>query len=478
MGALTRFLTRFFVPLLLALASIAIAIYMLRPGAPVKRDIRETMPVLHHTLSNGLTVVVMPNPRSPAVTHLLIVKAGAADDPQGKTGLAHYLEHLMFTGTPTHPEGAYDQAVARHGGVQNAYTTRDFTAYFATIAPPYLEEIMQLEADRLQQLAFDPQKAAREQKVITEERYQRVDSSAAAQLSEQLSALTFFNHPYRQPTIGWLPDMEGLNVADARAFYLQHYLAGNMVLVVAGDVKPTDVFALAQQYYGGLPGTQPAARNWPREPEITLAREATLRDVKAHEPLLLRRYVMPSITQAPQDKTIALALLAQWLGGGQTSLLYQRLVRQQRIALDVEAEYDGFAIGPALFSIALTPAPGKTPQECEAALDAALADAGVHLIDEAALTRARTLLQAEMLFAQDGVANLAHLIGHLYALGLDEQYFYHWAEAVAAVTPAQLQQATALLDPHRAVTGILLPAPPKTPAPAAAAGSTEAAHGP
>ena len=218
-------LKRYFIPLILLLALVALVVYFRGNYHPVKRDARITVPVERFTLANGLTVVVMPNDRLPVVTHMLIVKAGSADDPYGKSGLAHYLEHLMFTGTKNYPEGVYDRSIARVGGAQNAFTTRDFTVFYATVAKEHLPMVMTMEADRLVNLSFEPARAARELKVITEERNMRVDNSPVAQWEEQLDALTFLNHPYHQPVIGWLEDMQSFTPEDAKEFFAAHYRA-------------------------------------------------------------------------------------------------------------------------------------------------------------------------------------------------------------------------------------------------------------
>jgi len=415
------------------------------------------IPVEHFQLKNGLQVVVMPNDRVPAVTHLLVIKAGAGDDPQGKSGLAHYLEHLLFTGTKNFPEGFYDRSIARVGGTQNAYTTRDYTLYFATVDKDYLPRVMEMEADRLRNLVFDAPRAARELKVITEERHMRVDNSAESQLSERLNALTFFNHPYRQPTIGWAEDMATFTAADAKAFFSRYYRASNMVLVVAGDVSVADVKRHAQHYYGGLASGATPPRVWPKEPPMLLARHAQMRDAKVHEPRLMRQAMAPSVGAGEQANTIPLELLAHYLGGGSTSLLYEKLVREQKLATAVDVDYSALSIGPALFRISAVPAAGVSLEQLEAGLDRALADFTAGAVDVAALDRAKTLLKAEVIFAQDGLEPLAHLMSQLYAIGLDEQYFYNWTAAVDAVRAEDITAAAGVLNPQASVTGYLLP---------------------
>jgi zinc protease len=463
----------FFIPLLLALILVAGGIYWFYGRSPTVRDVRAAVPVEHFTLANGLTVVVMPNGRIPAVTHLLLVKAGCADDAYGKSGMAHYLEHLMFTGTEQFPEGVYDRSIARVGGTQNAYTTRDYTLYFATVAKEHLPMVMAMEADRLQHLDFDATHAARELKVIREERNMRVDNNAAAQLNEQLDALTFLNHPYHHSTIGWAEDMATFTAADAKQFFTEHYRASNMVLVVAGDVKTRDVRRYAQHYYGGLSGGATAPRNWPHEPVLHLERHAQMRDVKAHEARLVRQYVAPSVHEGDRRHTMPLEILAHYMGGGATSVLYQKLVREQKLATAIEADYSALSMGPALLKITAIPANDVTLAQLEQALDRELSAIASSAPDAAGVDRAKTLLKAEVIFAQDGISPLAHFISQLYAIGLDEQYFYDWTAAVDRVSATELQAAaSAVLSPTNRVTGYLMPATAPPPA------STEAPHAP
>lgn len=454
-------LRKYFSPVLLLLIGAAAVVYWQYGPAPRIRDVRSAVPVEHFRLSNGLEVVVMPNARIPAVTHMLVVKAGGADDPYGKSGVAHYNEHLMFSGTKNYPEGVYSQSINRVGGTHNAYTTKDYTLYYATVATPHLRMVMAMESDRLQQSAFTAEHAARELKVVSEERNMRVENNAAAQLAEQLTALTFINHPYRQPTIGWQEDIATYTAADAQDFFNRYYRASNMVLVVAGDVTARDVRRYAQRYYGGLPAGAAPVRQWPQEPPIRLVRHAEMEDAKVREPQLLRQYVAPSAIYGTTTDAMPLMVFAQYLGGGTTGVLYETLVRNQKIATSVSAQYDALARGPALFRIVATPAPGVTLEALEGALDQAIAAAITATPDAAAIIRSKTLLKAEAIFAQDGLMPLAQVMGELYALGLNERYFYEWADAIEQVSAAQMQSAAQkLLAPSRRVTGFLRPPAP------------------
>jgi zinc protease len=451
-------LRRYFIPLILGLAILATVIYFYGGRTIKSRDVRTLVPVERFHLSNGLTVVVMPNNRIPIVTHLLVVKAGSGDDPYGKSGLAHYLEHLMFTGTKNFPEGVYDRAIARVGGAQNAFTTRDYTLYYATVGKEHLASVMTMEADRLANLEINEAHAARELKIITEERNTRIDNSPTAQWSEQMDALTFLNHPYHQPVIGWAEDMATFTAADAARFFERHYRASNMILIVAGDVTTRDVRRMAQRYYGGLVGGDVAARAWPKEPPLRMVRRGEMHDARVNEPRLLRQYIAPSVKQGDTSSALALSVFAQYLGGGDTSVLYNTLVREQKLASNVSVSYDPMSIGPGVFRISAIPAQGVTMADLEAALDRSLAHVLEGPLDMAAIARAKTLLTAEITFAQDGLEPLANVMADLYAIGLDEQFFYSWADNVAAVTDSTaLAAARAVITRNGAVTGTLLP---------------------
>lgn len=461
-------LKRNFIPLLVGLLFVVVLIYYIGGGGVQRpRDVKAAVPVERFTLRNGLTVVVMPNHKIPIVSHMILVKAGAADDPYGKTGLAHYLEHLMFTGTKNFAEGEYDQAVERVGGEQNAYTNNDCTVFYATVPKDQLDMVMSMDADRLANLEFTPEKVKRELGVITEERTLRVDNQPTSQWIEQLNAITFLNHPYGHPTIGWAEDIAGLTGADAKEFFDRYYRPGNMVLVVAGDVSPRDVRRMAQRYYGGLAGGEVELRNWPKEPPIRMSRQGEMHDPRVHEPRVVVQFVAPSVNEGVTAQALPLSLFAQYLGGGDTSALYTVLVRERKLAVSVSAEYDPYARGPGLFRIFALPAPGVKPEALREAMMQELAHILSSAPDHAGLERARTLTSADIIFSQDGIQPLAQLMVSLYGIGLDEQYFYGWMDAINKVSDVEaLDAAKANLLPAHAVTGYLLPSE-KTPEPVA-----------
>lgn len=458
-------LRHFFIPVLLVLVTIAAALYWLFHNGNAPRDVRDAVPVERFTLRNGLQVVVMPSDRLPAVTHILFVRAGGGDDPYGKTGLAHYLEHLMFSGTKEYPEGVYDRAINKVGGEQNAYTQRDFTAYYATVPKDFLKQVMAMEADRLAHIEINDFHAARELKVITEERNMRVENKAPDLLAEQIDAMTFLNHPYGHPLIGWAEDMKTFTAADARSFFKKYYRASNMVLVIAGDVQLGEVKRMVQHYYGNLPAGGAPVRAWPAEPPMRMSRRGEMHDAKARQPRLLRQYVAPSVNVGDAAQAMPLSLFTQYLGGGTTSRLYQTLVVEQKLASNVVIYYDPLDVGPSMVRLWVVPAPGVALPQLEAALDAAIEASLGELPAEEEVARAKTQLKAEVIYAQDGLGQLAHLMGQLVMIGKDENYFYNWTGEVDGVTAtAMLEAAQKTFDPARKVTGYLLPE--QDPAPA------------
>lgn len=410
------------------------------------------------TLSNGLKVHLLPNARVPAISHMLWLRVGAADDPQGKSGLAHFHEHLMFKGTPSAPESSYSQRIEAVGGEFNAFTGSDFTGFYVNVAREHLEAVMQLESDRMQHLAPTNQDYLSEREVIIEERYSRTDSNPDALWNEQMQAALFLHHPYRIPVIGWKHEMQQLTQADAQAFYAKHYHAGNMVLIVAGDISRAELEPLAQRYYGSLPARTPNARAWTQEPPALAPRQVHMRHAEVSSPRWQRRYLVPSHgSGATAQQVMSLSLLSQHLGGGKLSLLYQQLVEQQALAVAVSASYSGLSQGPAQFVIEAQPSSGVPLASLEAAIDGIMASLGAQPIAADDLQRIKSLYRASATYARDGLSGLAQYAGYLVMLDLPLEYLTQWEQQVEAITPLDMQQAAALLNTNASVTGSLLP---------------------
>ncbi|SEH36155.1 M16 family metallopeptidase [Magnetospirillum fulvum] len=420
------------------------------------------------TLSNGMTVVVVPNHRVPIVSHMVWYKVGAADEVAGKSGLAHMLEHLMFKGTPSVPPGDFSKIVSRNGGRDNAFTSSDYTGYFQNVAADRLELVMRMEADRMANLTLDEENFRTERAVVLEERRSRVGNNPAARLAEQMEATLFLNSPYHRPVIGWQSEIAGLTRDDALAFYRRWYAPNNAVLIVAGDVDADIVRPLAEKYYGTLPRAEIAPRLRTEEPAPEAARRVTVTDPRVSQPSWSRLYLAPSQRAGESRLAQPLEVLAEIIGGGATSTLYRSLVVEQGLAAHADAAYDPVAVGLTSFRIGVVPRPGISPERLEAAVDAQIARIAKGEIAAEEVERAKTRLRASVVYARDSLHTGARVLGEALAVGLTVEDVESWPDRVGAVTPAQVAEAAAqVLDARASVTGLLLPEPGAAPQPAA-----------
>lgn len=413
-----------------------------------------------YTLANGLQVVVVPNHRAPIVTQMLFYKVGAADDPVGKSGAAHFLEHLMFRGTSDVAPGQFSLEVAKVGGDENAYTTNDYTVYHQTVAVEQLPLVMRLESDRMANLAITDAVVGPERDVILEERRERIDNDPGSQLAEQLRAALYLNHPYRRPTIGWAHEMKGLTAEDERGVYQRWYAPNNAVLVVTGDVDPAAVKALAERFYGPIPARPIPPRQRLAEPPPVAPRQVTLASARVQQPGWSLQYQAPSYRTATGDQAYALELLSQILGGGTTSRLYRRLVVEDKVASAAGTGYDPDALDSATFYFFASPPAGG---DAEAVGRAVTAEIGRLLRDgvtEDELARAKAMLQAAAIKARDSLEEPARIVGTTLATGGTIADLESWPERIGAVTKAEIDAAArAVFRPEGAVTGLLLPKP-------------------
>nr|WP_103257211.1 pitrilysin family protein [Tabrizicola aquatica] len=434
-------------------------------------------PVTTFTLDNGLEVVVIEDHRAPVVVQMIWYRVGAADEPAGHSGIAHFLEHLMFKGTDKVAPNAFSGIVEAQGGDDNAFTSWDYTAYFQRIAADRLDLVMEMEADRMRNLRLTEEDVLTERQVILEERAQRTDSSPGALLSEQMRAAQFQNHPYAIPIIGWRHEMEQLSREDALEYYQRFYAPNNATLVIAGDVEPEAVRALAEQHYGPLePSEGIVPRERPQEPPQLAERRLSLADERVSEPYVLRTYLAPERDPGNQKDAAALTVLAELLGGnGQTSVLARALQFDTQTAVYASAFYDGTSIDDATFGLIVVPAPGVTLEAAEAAMDQVVADFLETGPDPAALERIRMQVRASDIYARDNVNALARRYGEALSVGLTVADVESWDEALSAVTEADvIAAAQKVFDRRNAVTGWLTrPEPAAEPAAAEAAGETE-----
>lgn len=419
-----------------------------------------TLPVDTARLANGLEIVVIPDRRAPVVTHMVWYKNGSADDPAGKSGIAHFLEHLMFKGTARWPAGEFSKIVAGFGGQENAFTSYDFTAYFQRVPKAHLKDMMGYEADRMRGLSFDEDVVAPERDVVLEERRMRVDADPGAQLTEEFMGALFLHHPYGLPVIGWEHEIESLDRDDAFAYYRRFYTPANAVLVVAGDTDIATVTKLAEDSYGAV-GALPHVpqRQRPREPGMRASRRVSLADARVQQPSFRRGWVVPSYRSATGEEAFALDLAAAILGDGPTSRLYRSAVMEAGLAAHVQVYYWGSLMDAGLMQIAASPRPGTSLEALEAALDAALLRFLETGPTEAELMRARTRLVADTIYARDSQSGLAQMFGASLSVGETVADVLAWPAKLEAVSGAAvLEAARHYLQPARAVTALLTPA--------------------
>ncbi len=408
-------------------------------------------------LANGMQVVVIPDTRTPVVTHMVWYKNGSADDPEGKSGIAHFLEHLMFKGTALHPKGEFSNLISELGGQENAFTSYDYTAYYQKVAKEHLETMMAFESDRMANLVLADEDVIPERDVVLEERRMRTDSDPGAQLSESVAATLFVNHPYGLPIIGWQHEIETLNRDDALAYYRRFYTPENAILVVAGDVSPEIVKPLAEKTYGKISALGDAPRRSRKaEPPIPAARRVELSDRKVEQPSFQRYWLAPSHLTSKDSECFALEILAQIIGGGHASKLFKALVQEQELATNAGAWYMGDAVDRTRFAIYATPREGvdlKTIERATEKLIAALPET----LTERELIRAKTGMIAEAVYDQDSQATLARIYGSALAIGGTIADVQAWPDRIDAVTLEQvIAVAGKYLQPRIAVTGYLL----------------------
>lgn len=414
--------------------------------------------VTDYTLDNGMDVVVIEDHRAPVVVHMVWYRAGAADEDPGVSGIAHFLEHLLFKATDDMESGELSRVVAENGGSDNAFTSQDYTAYFQRVAADRLDLMMTMEADRMRDLQLSEDDIATERDVILEERAMRTDNSPGALLNEQMQAALYQNHPYGIPVIGWRHEMEQLGLDEAMAYYRKYYAPNNAILVVAGDVEPEEVLAMAEEHYGPLEpteGLEPRAR--PLEPVPLAERRITYEDPRVSQPYVVRSYLAPERNPGEQEEAAALVYLAEILGGNSaTSVFGQALEFEQNIAVSTFAGYSALNLDISSIRIGVVPAQGVSLAEAEAAMDATLAEFMENGIDPAQFERIKTRIRAGDIYAQDSMRGLANRYGAALTSGLTIEDVKAWPKVLQSVTPDDVMAAAEkVLQRSHAVTGWL-----------------------
>jgi zinc protease len=421
----------------------------------------EKLPITDFTLDNGLRVVLVEQHRAPAVAHMMLFHAGAADEPRGSSGVAHYLEHMLFKGTKELAEGDYSEKIEALGGKHNAFTSSDMTGYYVLVGKDNLAAVMEIEAERLINWDPEPSTWERERDVILEERRQRVENNPGALLSEAMQAALFRNHPYRLPIIGWMHEMKQLDEETAREFFNWFYQPENAVLMLVGDLSPEEAGTLARNYYADWENSgEVRDRTWLAEPPQRTEQELTLRHPQVKQRLWRIYYQAPSLVHGNTDQAIPLILLSELLGSDRTGLLYKELVKNQKLATALSVGYSGFALGPEIFSVSATPSETTSLEALQTAYEQTLqrimAEDGP--LEEKALNRVKNLVKADTIFSRDGLEGLTFTAAQLTMLGLDPSLLDDLPEAIDEVTLQEVRQAGRdVLLQQPSVRGILLP---------------------
>jgi zinc protease len=410
------------------------------------------------TLDNGMEVVVVEDHRAPAVQHMVWYRAGSADEPKGASGVAHFLEHLLFKATDKMEAGEFSATVAANGGRDNAFTSYDYTAYFQRVAADRLELMMRMEADRMKNIRLTPENIRTERDVILEERNQRTENNPNALFGEQLNAAQFLNHRYGTPIIGWRHEMEELDLEDALSFYETYYSPNNAILVVSGDVEPEEVKRLAEQYYGVIPANPDLPeRIRTEEPPQIAERRLIYRDPRVAQPYVSRSYLAPERDPGEQAKAAALTILAEILGGGTTSFLAEKLQFDSQLATYTGAFYRGTSLDDTTFDLVVVPAAGVTLEQAEDAMDQALATFMEEGIDPEQLERIKYQLRASQIYARDDADAVGNRYGRALSIGLTVEDVQNWPKVLDAVTGEQIMQAAReVFDRRQSVTGWLM----------------------
>jgi zinc protease len=433
---------------------------VLSTGAPVHA---QGMSIADFKLANGLQVIVIPDHRTPVVTHLITYRVGSADEPPGKSGIAHFLEHLMFKGTEKNPAGRFSKMLGTVGGQENAFTTTDYTGYYQRVPREHLGAVLEFEADRMTGLVLSDANVLPERDVVLEEYNMRVANSPEARLGEQIAAALYLNHPYGRPVIGWRSEIEKLNRADALAFYRRFYGPNNAVVVIAGDITLEEVKALAEKTYGAVPQrADTEARMRPQEPPAVAARRLTMDDARVAQPSVYRSYLVPSYATAKPGEAEALDVLAQILGTGANSRLYRRLVMEKRLATNANSNYQGSAVDATRLSVYASPQPNVALPDLEKEIDAVIAEIVASGVTADELERAKTRMIADAVYAQDNQLTMARWFGAALTTGSTVQDVRTWPDRIKKVTAADVQGAARTwLDQRRSVTGHLVKSLPE-----------------
>jgi zinc protease len=431
---------------------VALLVFVLAAGSAAGQTVDSVVAV---TLDNGLRVLLLEDHRSPIVTVQMWYRVGSRNETRGATGIAHFLEHMMFKGTPTHGQGQFARLVEQNGGQDNAFTSQDVTSYYVNIAADKIDLVIDLESDRMRNLLLDAKEINSEREVVIEERRTRTEDDPGGYLGEEVSSIAFKNHPYGAPIIGWVEDLKRITPTEIRAFYNTYYVPNNAILVAVGDFKATDVLAKIRTKFGRIPkGAAPPpvlavepAQNGERR--VLVAKQAQL-------PIVYLGYHVPNQKSADAP---ALEMLSTILSEGRASRLYKRLVYERQIALEAGGDYNYFSFDPNLFWFWATPMPGQTPETVEKALIGEMKALQETPVTDEELQRAKNQVEAAFVFQQDSIHRRAALLARFELIGsyADTDRF---VDRLRAVTAADVQRvARAYFPEDKKNVGILVPKP-------------------
>jgi zinc protease len=438
------------------LALLLLVVFAVLPVAGGQATEPSPPAVLATTLDNGLRVLLLEDHRSPIVSFQVWYRVGSRNEHRGSTGLAHYLEHMMFKGTPRYPRGQFAELVERNGGQNNAFTTQDVTSYFVNIASDRLDLVLDLEADRMRNLLLDPKDLDSERQVVIEERRTRTEDDPGGFLAEAVGAIAFRAHPYGQPIVGWMEDLTRITAAELRVFYDTYYVPGNTIIAAAGDVKAPELLEKIKRRFGTIPRAADPPRVTAIEPAQDGERRVTLRR-QAQLPIVYMAWHVPNHTSADAP---ALELLSTVLSSGRASRLYRRLVYERQLALNAGGDYSYFSLDPNVFWFWATPMPGQTPETLEKELLAEMERLKTETVTDEELTRAKNQIEAAFVFQEDSIYRRASLMARFELIGgyAKKDAFL---KSIRGVTAADLQRvAKSWFPPERKNIGVLFPKQP------------------
>ncbi len=396
--------------------------------------------VYEHKLKNGMKVLVNEDHRAPVVVSQVWYKVGASYEANGRTGLSHVLEHMMFKGSNKYQPGEFSKIIAKHGGRENAFTGKDYTAYFQQLEKSRLKVSMEMEADRMVNLTLPNDEFTKELAVVIEERHMRTDDKPRSKTYEQFNAMAYMSSPYGQPIIGWQNDLDNMKIEDLQRWYQQWYTPSNATLVVVGDVNHKEVFEMAEKYYGVIPARK-VAQLKPRTEVPQVGERRIVVKAPAKLPYLLMGYKVPSLKTAEKEwEVYALEVLAGILSSGSSSRFPKRLVRDQQIASSADTGFNLYARQSEIFLIDATPAAGKELTILEDAILKQLDDVKKNLVSDKELASIKAQVVASNVYERDSIFYQAMQLGTLETVGLGWQRMDEYVAKVREVTAQQIQQ--------------------------------------